>query len=116
MKWSAKTYSVTNVPKEVDFSGAMQTIFGLDSADFKVHSLAWDASDQTEPDVRVATVSFRTTPALLQPAVKNKDGWSFELPIEINEPHAPVTLHFDDTFLGFTPLTPLQISSECPIE
>jgi hypothetical protein len=80
--WDETTYRITRIPKEFDLTHLLQllnNLFEWEGNEIRIHSLAYDATDEKEPLSKVATVSFRTRPTHLQSTSKNKDEWSFDI-------------------------------------
>jgi hypothetical protein len=70
--------------------------------DFRIHSFATDQNS----NFRVATISFRLTPELLDGTKKE---WPLELPQPVGaEYRPPHILYFDLHFHGFTPISPIE--------
>ena len=81
-------------------------IFGLTVTNFRIHSLALDASDQADLPSKTATVSFRAVPALLGGFQGHANEWGFDLPPTEVAECGPCRIYFDTHFHGFTPLSP----------
>lgn len=84
----------------------IENLFELDANDFKVHSLAFDATYENEPRFKVATVSFRVRPTALCSTSPTMDAWDFDLPSTPKDSIQPNSVRFDTHFKGFTPLSP----------
>lgn len=112
-------YRVSRIPgtigKELLLS-AIERIFTIDSAQCKIHSLAHDASYESEPHYKTATISFHTRPPLLDLALAESGGWSIDLEREVAETYGFDRIYFDTHFEGFTPLSPAEKSDDQTIE
>lgn len=91
-------------------------LFDIESAQFKIHSLAYDASYKSKPPYKTATISFRTRPPQLDLAPAELGGWSFDLEGEAAERYCSDRIYFDNHFEGFTPLSPAEKTDEQTIE
>ncbi|MCJ1334586.1 hypothetical protein MMC10_011298 [Thelotrema lepadinum] len=117
--WDKVTYRITRIPEEFDLprlSQAIKSLFELEDAMFKLHSLAIDATDETEPRTKVATISFRTIPARLQSSLHHADEWDFDIPLSPTDPTNCSRIYLDTHFKGFTPLSPAERDGEYTIE
>ncbi|MCJ1306899.1 hypothetical protein MMC25_000543 [Agyrium rufum] len=103
--WDKTTYRVRRIPKQLDFIQAMKDIFKLERGEFEVHSIASDASDETEPEYKAATVSFRARPGSLRSMPGDLNEWRFDLPVATGDPAKSRRILFDIHFNGFTPLS-----------
>ena len=68
-EWDRTTYRITKVDEGCDLprlSQVIKSLFQAEDKDFKIHSLAFDASDEKDPRWKVATISFCVRPTLLQ--------------------------------------------------
>ena len=90
--------------------------FDIETAELEIHSLAYDASDGSEPCYKTATISFRTRPPQLDPVYAESGGWFFDLGREVAERYGSDRIYFDNHFEGFTPLSPAENSCEQTIE
>lgn len=112
-------YRVSRLPgtigKELLLS-AIGHIFTIDSAQCKIHSLAYDASYESEPRYKTATISFHTRPSQLDLALAESGGWSIDLEREVAEKYGFDRIYFDIHFEGFTPLSPAEKSDDQTIE
>ncbi|MCJ1313277.1 hypothetical protein MMC25_006954, partial [Agyrium rufum] len=114
--WDKTTYRITKVPETFDLSRltqAIRSLFELNVDGFQIHSLASDASDDTEPRWKVATISFRVRPAPLHSLLCTADGWGFDLP---SSPAERDRMYFDTHFNGFTPLSPAERDHQYQID
>lgn len=91
-------------------------LFDIEAAQFEIHSLAYDASYESEPCYKTATMSFRTRPSQLDLAYAELGCWSFNLEREAAEKYDSDRIYFDNHFEGFTPLSPAEKSDEQTIE
>ena len=110
-----KIFRITKIPEEFDqgrLSQMVVDVLGLRTPDFKVHSFASDVSYEGEPEWRVATISFRVRPHLLEESLLKGGKWSFALQSSPTDHSAPTNeaerIYFDLHFKGFTPLSPVQ--------
>ena len=113
------TFRVTKIPGDLDLprlSQVVKDIFELGKTEFEIHSLASDASDETEPWWKAATITFRVRPTLLKAEIGTPDEWLFDLPSVVGTQSACGPIHFDTHFNGFTPLSPAEKDSEHTIE
>ena len=112
-------YRVSRLPgtigKELLLS-VIEHIFTIDSAQCKIHSLAYDASYESEPRYKTATISFHIRPPQLDIALAQSGGWSIDLERELAEEYGFDRLHLDTHFEGFTPLSPAERSDDQTIE
>ena len=83
-------------------------LFDLEIAGFKIHSLAYDASHESKPRYKTATISFRTRPPQLGLALAESGGWSIDLECQAAEKYGFDRIYFDTHFEGFTPLSPAE--------
>ena len=122
VKWDKTVFRITRIPATID-RGQLRAVLGeileQDSQNFRIHSLASDASDATDPQCRVATVSFHTRPTLLQAPEDKADDqcqWDFELPQSSGSHTKEVRIYFDTHMNGFTPLSPIEDEERHTIE
>ena len=116
-----KTLRVKKIPEGYDKQRLRQVIADIleleAGNDVKIHSLAFDAVDEEEPQYKVATVSFTIRPALLPETSKD---WDFELPNGDNDKpddeREGQRIYIDEHFLGFTPLSPAEVQEIHTIE
>ena len=104
-------YRVSRIPATIGkglLLSAMEHIFRIDSAECKIHSLAYDASYESEPRYKTATISFHPRPPKLDLALTNSGGWSIDLECEVAERYGFDRIYFDTHFEGFTPLSPAE--------
>ena len=94
----------------------VERLFNIKAAQFVIHSLVYDASYESEPRYKTATMSFHIRPPQLDPARAESDGWSIDLDREAVEKYGFDHIYFDIHFEGFTPLSPAEKSDEQPIE
>ena len=87
-------------------------LFDIEPAQFRIHSLAYDASHESKPRYKTATISFRTRPPQLDLARSESEGWSFDLKREPADNYGFDRIYFDNHFEGFTPLSPGEKSDE----
>ena len=76
-------FRMTRIPANFGLEALAQQIariFELKHEEFEIHSLASDASDETEPQWRTGTASFRVRPKVLQPTGILLEYWPFDLP------------------------------------
>ena len=106
------TFRITRIPEEYDqerLSQAIEHLFSLGRSDFRVHSLASDASYEEDPQRRIATISFRTRPELLEESSAKAGEWQFDVQSSQTDHsaplHEPTYIYFDLHFHGFTPLS-----------
>lgn len=97
-------------------SQALEGLSEFKDNPFKIHSLAYDASDETEPPWKVATISFRTRPIHMQNPRDDQNQWGFEIPSSLTDPTECNRIIFDAGFNGFTPLSPAESGREYIIE
>lgn len=91
-------------------------LFDVEIAGFKIHSLAYDASHESKPCYKTATISFHTRPPQLALALAESDGWSIDLEREAAEKYGFDRIYFDTHFEGFTPLSPAEKLDDQTIE
>ena len=91
-------------------------LFDVEIAEFKIHSLAYDASHESNPCCKTATISFRTRPPQLALALAESGGWSMALEREDAEKDGFDRIYFDTHFEGFTPLSPAEKLDDQTIE
>jgi hypothetical protein len=118
-QWDETTYRVRSIPdifNKEDFSKAVKDLLELTSDDLKVHSFACDATRETEPRSKVATISFRTRPVSLQSSENDSNEWSFGIASSPTNPHQRSHICIDKHFNGFTPLSPAEKEEEYTIE
>lgn len=111
--WSKITYRV-RLPSDhgrKELSETIQALFNIKAAEFRIHSLSLDISEVADLSRKVATVSFRNTPADL---IDGQD-WGFDLPTDSEESYS-ARIYFDTHFKGFTPLTPAENDGNCDIK
>ena len=94
----------------------VERLFDIEAPQLEIHSLAYDASDVSEPCYKTATMSFRTRPPQLDPACAESGGWFFDLGREDADRYGSDRIYFDNHFEGFTPLSPAENSDEQTIE
>ena len=94
----------------------VERLFDIEAAQLEIHSLAYDASDESEPCYKTATMSFRTRPPQLDPACAESGRWFFDLGREVAERYGSDRIYFDNHFEGFTPLSPVENSDEQTVE
>ena len=117
--WDRTTYRITRINEAFDMprlSQAIQSLFQLKDNQFKIHSLAYDASDETEPPWKVATISFRTRPTHMQNSLDDQSQWGFEIRSSLTDPTECSRIFFDTHFNGFTPLSPAESGRKYTIE
>lgn len=95
---------------------AIAQIFSLNPKDFKIHSLASDASDEAELPYKTATLSFCIKPAILETSQAFAYGQDFELPQDLGEESGRRHIRFGTHFEGFTPLSPADQATEPEID
>lgn len=91
-------------------------LFDIEYSQFRIHSLAYDASHEIKPRYKTATISFRTRPPQLDLARSESDGWSFDLKCEAWNKYGLDRISFDNQFEGFTPLSPAEKADEQIVE
>ncbi len=119
IKWDKIIYRISRIPSSVGKELLVSTIgnlFNMESAQFKVHSLAYDASYESEPRYKTATMSFRTRPARLDLGLAESGSWPINLERETAEKYGFDRIYLDIHFEGFTPLSPAEKSDEQTIE
>ncbi len=112
-------YRISRIPSTIAkelLVSVVGDVFDIESAQFKIHSLAYDASHESKPRYKTATISFRTRPPQLELAHSESDGWSFDLKRELADKYDSDRIYFDTHFEGFTPLSPAEESHEQTIE
>ena len=92
------------------------SLFDVETAEFKIHSLAYDASHESRPNYKTATISFRTRPPQLAPALAESGNWSIDLEHDAAERYGFDRIDFDTHFEGFTPLSPAEKLDDQTIE
>ena len=73
-------YRISPIPNTVAkelLEWLVRHLFSIESAQFEIHSLAYDALYESESYYKTATMSFRTRPPQLDPACAESGGWSF---------------------------------------
>ncbi|KAI9891857.1 MAG: hypothetical protein M1814_002242, partial [Vezdaea aestivalis] len=114
-----KTFRVTGIPASHDRKTLRQGLIKAfhigETSDLIVHSLVSDQCDDTSPQQRVATVTFRVLPRQISSATSEHsvsestpDEWSVRLEEELPLPAKNVVLYFDTNFTGFTPLSSVE--------
>lgn len=117
--WDKMTFRVSRIPKSLDHLGlskVLQSLFKVGNDGFKIHSLASDASDETEPEWNTATIAFREIPEAIQSRQGNADDWRFDIPPELVTSPESSCMYFDTHFDGFTPLSPADQDEKHTIE
>ena len=123
VQWDWRPFRITQIPEDLDqecLLNVIEQLFKLRRQEFKVHSLASDASDQRELRWRTATVSFCSRPRHLHHSLAESDQWRFALPStllhDFKSLNEPVYIYFDTHFRGFTPLSSIDFDEEHKIE
>jgi hypothetical protein len=119
VSWDETIYRITRIPGDFGSPHLLQvldSLFELGDDEIRIHSLAHDATDETEPLLKVATVSFRTRPTHLQSILKNKDEWPFDIALGSAGLTKRHRIYLDRHFNGFTPLSSVEDSEEHTIE
>lgn len=117
--WDKTVFRISRIHNEVgiqSLSHTLMRLFEIEDSDFKIYSLASDATDEVEPKWKSATISFRERPTLLQPSQSTSDEWIFPLPSVPIDLSMNGDLYFDTHFDGFTPLSPAEKDAEHTIE
>ena len=117
--WDKTAYRVSRIPETFDshqLSQAIKLSFGLENGAFRIHTLALDATDETEPRWKAATVSFRVRPVALQAVSGQAHEWIIDVPRSLEAGLDSVRLVFDTHFYGFTPLSPAEKVQDQTIE
>jgi hypothetical protein len=118
-QWDETTYRVTSIPdtfNKTDFSKVVKDLFELAGDDLKVHSFAYDATRETEARSKVATISFRSRPALLQSSENDSNEWCFSIASSSTDPNQYSRIYIDKHFNLFTPLSPAEREKAFTIE
>lgn len=88
-QWGRSRLGQNDISKEQNsctsqFRGARsadsKTFLELKHEEFEIHSLVFEVSDETEPQWRTATASFRVRLKTLQPTGILLEYWPFDLP------------------------------------
>ena len=119
IEWDKIAYRVSRIPsdfrKELLVS-VVGYLFDIEASDLEIHSLAYDASDESEPRYKTATMTFRSRLPQLDPACAESGYWSFNLERVGTEEYDSDRIYFDNHFEGFTPLSSAEKSDEQTIE